>query len=218
MGILVALLLPAVQAAREAARRMSCSNNLKQIGLAMHNYESTYGAFPPAYTVDENGQPLHSWRTLLLPFLELNHVYERIDLSKPWDDPVNANLNEMNLTVYSCPSTSIANSALTCYQAIDDPRAILLPKKSRSLEEVTDGLSYTLLVVESTESEAVPWMKPQDLPLQNFLSPTDSPNHSGGRNVAFADGSVIFLPLEMDPVETEAMVTSDGGEIVEVPY
>ena len=82
------LLLPAVQAAREAARRMSCSNNIKQIGLAMQNYHTAYGTLPPAYTVDAQGRPLHSWRTLILPFIEQQALYGEIDLSKPWNDPV----------------------------------------------------------------------------------------------------------------------------------
>ncbi len=69
-GILAGLLLPAVQAAREAARRVQCSNNLKQIGLALHNYNAAYKSLPPPYTVDANGQKLHSWRTLILPFIE----------------------------------------------------------------------------------------------------------------------------------------------------
>ena len=69
-GILIALLLPAVQAAREAARRTQCSNNLKQIGLAMHNYHDVNQQFPPAYIADADGQPMHSWRVLILPYLE----------------------------------------------------------------------------------------------------------------------------------------------------
>ncbi len=71
IGILIALLLPAVQAAREAARRSACSNNLRQIGVALHNYSDTYGCFPPAFTVDQQGQPMHSWRALILPYLPL---------------------------------------------------------------------------------------------------------------------------------------------------
>ena len=69
IGVLVALLLPAVQSAREAARRMSCSNNLKQLGLALHNYHDVYGSFPPAIVRDSDGSPLYSGRVLLLPFL-----------------------------------------------------------------------------------------------------------------------------------------------------
>ena len=68
IALLIALMLPAVRTSGEAARRSQCVNNLKQIGLALHNYESTYDALPPAYTVDAAGRPLHSWRTLILPY------------------------------------------------------------------------------------------------------------------------------------------------------
>ena len=68
---------------------MQCANNLKQIALALRNYESVYHALPPAYTVDAEGKPLHSWRTLILPYLEQQALYDKIDLSKPWDDPAN---------------------------------------------------------------------------------------------------------------------------------
>ncbi len=70
IGILVILLLPFRRTAGDAARRMQCSNNLKMLALAMHNYHDFYKSLPPAYTVDSQGNHLHSWRTLLLPFLE----------------------------------------------------------------------------------------------------------------------------------------------------
>src|SRR3954466_12181792 len=79
IGILVALLLPATRSSRGAARRSQCVNNLKQVGLALHNYEATYGALPPATTVDASGRPLHSWRTLSLPFLQQEPLYRSID-------------------------------------------------------------------------------------------------------------------------------------------
>src|SRR5690606_17767117 len=78
-GILVALLLPAVQSARETARRVQCANNLKQIGLAMHNYMDVNGAFPPAYLADSDGKPMHSWRVLILPYMEHRSLYDRYD-------------------------------------------------------------------------------------------------------------------------------------------
>ena len=88
--ITVAMLLPAMRTAGPAARRAQCVNNLKQIALALFNYESAYNALPPAYTVDAEGKPLHSWRTLILPYLEKQSLYDSIDLSKPWNDPANA--------------------------------------------------------------------------------------------------------------------------------
>ena len=87
--ILIALLLPATRSARPAARRTQCKNHLKQIGLALHNYHDAYGSFPPAFTTDADGRPLHSWRTLILPFGEHRTLYDTIDLSKPWDHPDN---------------------------------------------------------------------------------------------------------------------------------
>ena len=87
--VMLALLLPAVQAAREAARRAQCTNNLKQIGLAMHNYASANGAFPPAAIYDANGKPLLSWRVLILPYLEQDSLYKQFHLAEPWDSPHN---------------------------------------------------------------------------------------------------------------------------------
>src|SRR5688500_14949385 len=104
IGLLIACLLPNVRSSREAARRMSCANNLHQIALALHNYEDEFGCLPPAYTVDAAGKPLHSWRTLILPFAEQKVLYEKIDLAKPWDDPANQAAYEMNLSMYQCPS------------------------------------------------------------------------------------------------------------------
>src|SRR5579864_1381633 len=68
--VLIALLLPAIRSSGPAARRAQCTNNLKQIALALSNYEQANSALPPAFTVDAEGKPLHSWRTLILPYLE----------------------------------------------------------------------------------------------------------------------------------------------------
>ena len=85
----IGLLLPAFSSAREAARRMQCLNNLKQIALALHNYHDVYGVFPPAYIPDAQGKPKHSWRVLILPFLEEQGTYEKYDFDEPWDGPNN---------------------------------------------------------------------------------------------------------------------------------
>ena len=88
-GVLVALLLPAVQAARTAARRAQSTNNLRQIGLALHMYNDTHGSLPPAVVTDASGKPLYSGRVLLLPYLEQQSLYDRWDKAQAWDSPAN---------------------------------------------------------------------------------------------------------------------------------
>lgn len=212
MGIMIGLLLPAVQAAREAARRMQCSNNMKQIVLALHNYESVYKTFPPAFTTDANGLPLHSWRTLILPYMEQSALYQSIDLSKPWDDPVNLAIAQTIVPTYCCPSVG-APSTNTVYQVILDPKSTFPGAKGIKIREITDGTSNTLAVVETSAGEAVPWMSPQDTDLNSFMAPA-SGHHTGGCNCAFCDGSVQFISSSMEAVLRQGLITRDGGESV----
>ncbi len=220
MGVLVGLLLPAVQAAREAARRMQCSNNLKQIALAFHNYEATYKTFPPAFTTDANGKPLHSWRTLLLPYMEQSALYAQIDLSKPWDDPVNLPFASVVIPTYACPSGHTDSPEKTCYQVIVDPAGVFNGAKTSRLFDITDGTANTLLVVETESENAVPWMKPDDTSMAAFLTlgQVTRPNHTGGCNAAFADGSVRFLSTNIDRATAQALVTRSGGEASTIDY
>lgn len=213
VGVLAALLLPAVQSAREAARRAQCSNNLKQIALAMHNYHDVYKAFPPAYTVDENERPLHSWRTLLLPYLDQVALYQKIDLTKPWDDPVNQLVASTVVPVYSCVSTPSAVNPNTVYQVVVDPSGIFTGAAATTLREITDGTSNTLLVVEVPHAQAVPWMSPTDCDLPTFLKLAQG-QHAGRNNVAFADGSVQFFLDDMTAENRAALVSKQGGEVV----
>jgi len=149
IGILIALLLPAVQAAREAARRMQCSNNLKQIGIAMHNYHQMHDVLPLCNTYgrgypDDNGMR-RSWTVPLLPFLEQNAVYEQMDQSISGIEEPNLSLIQENLSVVLCPSdraaakprtrADMASSltlALTCYAA----------SVGDHFNDVPDGLGY----------------------------------------------------------------------------
>ncbi len=179
--ILIALLLPAVRSSRPAARRAQCVNNLKQIALALHNYEQLNGALPPAYTVDAKGRPLHSWRTLILPYLEQGPLYQTIDLSKPWNDPANAKALETAPLVFRCPE-AVGPRNTTTYLAIAAPNGCLIPKESRRLAEITDAHNSTLMVIEAGEENAVPWMAPVDADesLVMSLGPTTKLHHTGG--------------------------------------
>ena len=113
IAILVALLLPAVQQAREAARRSQCKNNLKQIGLALHNYHDTHGSFPPGYIARyvsatdpasaETG-PGFAWGTMILPFLDQSPTYNQLNFSLDATDPANIDAGRQVLSVFVCPS------------------------------------------------------------------------------------------------------------------
>jgi prepilin-type N-terminal cleavage/methylation domain-containing protein len=121
IGVLVALLLPAVQAAREAANRMSCSNNLKQIGIGVHNYHDTNRSLPEAgsrpSTPTSLAPPNFSWRVAILPFMEENALYDQANLSLPWNSAVvnasgvaNSTLGVIDPGLYLCPSSGRTNS------------------------------------------------------------------------------------------------------------
>lgn len=108
IGILVALLLPAVQAAREAARRTQCTNNLKQLGLALQNYHSTHNVFPPGSLRSERTgdftDPRVSFHARLLPFLEHQPMYDLIEWNKAWEADVHAPLRQSRVEGFVCPS------------------------------------------------------------------------------------------------------------------
>jgi len=110
IAILISLLLPAVQQAREAARRSTCKNNLKQIGLALHNYHETYGMFPIGGTGDRDRPPRVSWQVRILPNVDQAALFNQIDMSGGTASAVQATLadgrivREIPMTLYTCPS------------------------------------------------------------------------------------------------------------------
>ena len=213
--ILIGLCLPSINRGREPARRTQCKNNLKTIALALHNYHDVYAAFPPAYTVDENGQRLHSWRTLILPWLEHSDRHQKIDLSKPWNHPSNAEAFKTTPDFYRCPSFELPADSTT-YLAVVGENACFHPTKPRAISEITDGTSNTLMVIEVPVKQAVPWMSPQDADEQMLLmiSQRDELAHTGGVQAALADGSVRFLSATMNPETRRAVISINGEEVI----
>ncbi|MDR3196984.1 MAG: DUF1559 domain-containing protein [Planctomycetaceae bacterium] len=234
--ISVALFLPVVPSGREAARRMTCVNNQKNICIAFHNFHDTHHAFPALYTVDENGQPLHSWRVLILPFLR----EEVIRLDEPWDSEYNRQFHSRMPSAYACPSNGLSISNKTadqcCYSAIagkgwnndktqKDKEGILTPaEKAGTLAGttyfnlITDGLSNTFLVIEVKEPFC--WMNPTADKTFNDLEKIGTEHssfHPGGFNGVFGDGSVRFISNTIDPYILNALGTRDGGEPISPP-
>lgn len=101
IAILVGLLLPAIQVTRQAAARISCVNNLKQMGIACFNYESRHRAFPPAYKYDGAN---HNFNSFILPDLELTSIYEKMDFNEDWDDAPNQDQMRTSIPIFICPS------------------------------------------------------------------------------------------------------------------
>jgi len=108
IGILVALLLPAVQAAREAARRMSCTNNMKQVGLAIHNYHDTFKSFPP-HSLNSNRL---AWTVHILPFIENQPLYDQFDFNAFYNQAPNYDLGLVAVSVYHCPSSKSKRASI----------------------------------------------------------------------------------------------------------
>jgi prepilin-type processing-associated H-X9-DG protein len=214
-GILIALLLPAVQSAREAARRAQCVNNLRQIALAMHNYHDTNNAFPRPAITAKDGKPLLSWRVAILPFIEQNELYNKFHLDEPWDSPHNkALLNEMPQT-YQCPSRPVREPFTTAYRVFSGKGALFEDDMNISIAHVTDGTSNTVMVVESREG--VPWTKPDELNFDPAAKPSlygAGSSHPGGFNTAFADGSIRFIKNSIAVDVFRRLITRAGGEVI----
>ena len=214
-GVLVGLLLPAVQAAREAARRAQCVNNLKQIGLAMHNYASANNAFPKPAITSEQGKPLLSWRVAILPYIQQQGLYEKFKLDEPWDSPHNKALLKEMPSTYLCPSRTITEPFTTTLRVFMGDGALFEGGKGTALADITDGTSNTLMVVEA--EKAVPWTKPDDLPFDPAAVPSlfgAGSSHPGGFNTLFADGSVRFIKTSIGLQKFRALITRAGGEVV----
>lgn len=220
-----ALLLPAVQSSRTAAMRMRSMNNLKQLGLAMHNYHDTFGGFPAAYSTDKEGKPLLSWRVYVLPFVEQQALFEQFHLDEPWDSEHNKKLIAKMPDVFRSP-TSKAEPGKTVYLT---PRAgsTVFPEPERptkmefptgiQIQDVTDGTSNTVMLIEVSDDRAVFWTQPDDFefdPLDPLAGAIGQ--HREGVLVGFADGSVRLLSKMLDAGIVHSLFTRNGGEAVPV--
>lgn len=219
-GVLVGLLLPAVQAAREAARRAETMNNFKQIILAMFNYESAKERFPSQAICDDEGKALLSWRVQILPYLGEEELYRQFHLDEPWDSEHNLALVQRMPKVYADPGADPAATAagMTTFQVFaGEGTAFADPSKGPTLRRITDGTSNTIALVETMPDAAVPWTKPEDhdFDADEPLDGVGNPRRPGGLFVVgMFDGSVRMFEPGIDAKVFKALVTPDGGEVI----
>jgi type II secretory pathway pseudopilin PulG len=220
IGVLVALLLPAVQAAREAARRAASQNNMKRIGLGMHNYATVNKTFPPAYKADANGKPLLSWRVLILPFVsdDGDELFKQFHLDEPWDSDHNKPLIAKMPAIYRNPNSAVSGEGKTNYLTVRNEKSVFPGGKGIGFADITDGTSNTIMTVEVPDDKTVIWTKPDDFtydesePMKGLTG-----LRAGGFIAGFADGSVRFIASSIDATVLKALFTRNGGEAVGAP-
>lgn len=214
-GLILAHLLPAIRASMDASRRAQCVNNLKQIALAMHNYHSANNTFPRPASIHENGKPLLSWRVVILPYLGQQDLYNKFNLDEPWDSAHNKALLKEMPSVYSCPNRVKPEPFTTPYEVLVGKNAMFEKDQDTGVQDVTDGTSNTLLVVEARN--AVPWTKPDDLTFNPGAAASlcgAGSAHPGGFNAAMGDGSVRFIRDKIDVNKFRSMITRNLGEVI----
>ncbi len=210
--VLVGLLLPAVQQARAAARRVQSMNNSRQLALAMHNYHAAYGRLPAQASYDKNGKPLLSWRVHILPFIEEAALYDQFHLDEPWDSPHNRKLVSQMPQFYQSPSVA-GQDGKTVYLGVAG-EGMMFGKEGRDFADLKDGSSNTVWTVETNPDHAVEWTKPEDW-TPNERNPLEGLGgvNAGGFIVTMVDGSVRFISNNVDSETWKAMLTIDGGEV-----
>ncbi|MHB8865315.1 MAG: DUF1559 domain-containing protein [Pirellulaceae bacterium] len=192
-------LVTALAAARETARLTQSINNLKQIGLAMHNYYDVHKRFPPAVSFDPSGKPLLSWRVHLLPFLEQQALYKQFKLDEPWDSEHNKKLAEIIPLPYLDPAAEL-KLGLTTYVVPTGEGTIFGGKEALRFEEIRDGTSNTIMVVRVVPDRAVVWTKPEDLEVKEAAPLTGLVSEARKQfEATFCDGSVHRLSDAIDP-------------------
>ena len=217
MGVLVALLLPAIQAAREAARRNMSINNMKQLMLSLLNYESAKKTFPAYTNFDADGKPLLSWRVHILPYMEQAPLYKQFHLDEPWDSDHNKKLIAKMPELFLDPSSRFTPvDGMTHYLGVKGDGYLFDGSGSgMSMRKITDGTSNSIALVQVDDEAAVPWTKPDDwTPSEtDLMKPFDGP-HPGGFLAAFCDGHVQFISNAIEPSVLRALLTTAGEEVI----
>jgi hypothetical protein len=200
--------------------RAKTQNNLKQIGLACHNYHDTMGQFPSNF-VGPDGKVLFSWRVAILPFIEQDNMWKQLDMTKPWDDPQNAKVLEKMPDVFRVYGRD-AEKGKTYLQMPYSPQQVpggspfLVAGRRTSFANITDGLSNTIAVVEA--ADAVNWAKPDDLLFDPKKAPKVGDPSRKWFHALFGDGAVRILHRDkLTDDQLWALMTIDGGEVVEIP-
>lgn len=209
-----------MRAARVPPPRNPCAMRAKQLGIAIKNYHDAYKTLPPIYLTDSQGKPLHSWRTLILPFIEEGNLYKQFRLDEPWNSPHNIEVSQKYLDMFHCPNDKGAGSFDTSYVAVVGSDTAWNTKRRKLAFK--DGGADTILLIEM-KNTSIAWAEPRDLDLSNLppgITKTNllhslSNHHIGGFHALFADGHVELIPSTIPWSQFEALLTKSGDETID---
>ncbi len=212
------LLWPSVIGLKQRHDVAACMNNLQRIAKALNNYAAQYGTYPPAIVKDSTGQPMYSWRVLLLPFLGEEHLYAQYDFDHAWNSPQNAMLMAQCPQVFRSPADMRKFSSSSSYMLITGAGTVFPPSGSLSPEQIRDGVKTTLLVVEVCPP-VFDWTEPVDIDFSKLNKGVGikainaiGGNHVGGATAVFADGRAVWLPADTSPALLRSIITANGQE------
>ncbi len=183
--VLIGLIFPAGSSVGRSARQNACVNTVRQLSIGIANYESVNGPLP-AHVTDENGNPMHSWRVLILPYVEEVTLYEDYDFSKPWDSPENLELRMPDW--FRCPADGESSQATTTYVAVTGTGTVW--------DHSTGSFENRIRIIES-RADRQHWLDPNSPTLDEVLgrpTPFETPHISGEVIVSFTDGNVSAIP------------------------
>jgi hypothetical protein len=196
-----------------AKNRKQVPDQLRTIGIALHNYHDTFGRFPVAAINDANGKPLLSWRVALLPFLDEDRLYKQFKLDEPWDSKHNLPLLKKMPKSYLPVSRKAKSAHATFFRPFVGNGAVFEANRGIRIVEITDGTSNTIFLVEA--GEAVPWTKPDELTYDpNKALPKLGAGFTDGFHALFADGSVHFIKKNVDHSVIRLLITRADGQVV----
>jgi hypothetical protein len=206
------VLAQAMQTIHALRLRMQAQANLRQIGLAMLSHaDDMKGRLLPRASYDKNGKAMLSWRVLLLPYLGQKDLYGQFHLNEPWDSDHNKKLLDKMPKVFTSPQDEkTLKEHTTHYQVLVGKGTIYESKQAMRLQEITDGLAFTILIAEAPK--AVPWTKPEDIPYDPDKPPPKL-GLRGDRNfsVLMASGDVRFFSPALTDQTLRLMITWNDG-------
>lgn len=189
--------------------------------MAVANYHDTYKCYPPPFIANEDGKPMHSWRVLLLPFLDGNVVYKQYRFDEPWDGPNNRKLADQMPQVYTLHGIEKPGNMTTNYLRVVGSQTASPPHRTLDLPAITDGTSSTLFIVENVGAD-VHWMEPRDLPFESMSFTINSPNGISSwldpPAGVMLDGMVQTIRTGTPTDVVRALLTIEGREDVAWKY